>query len=287
MTSLFILTSCEEETYEFGAIVAPSNIQVTTTIKGLDATNPNGDGSGEVTYSVVADNAISYKFIYNGSETIAADGNHTYTFSTTGTHTYTVIAQAIGTGGIVSSSAVQSEVLVLYEPPAELLETLFGTGGTKTWRIKAESGGHFGLGPVGGTSGPEWFAAGANDKVDTGMYDDRYVFNRAAGTFTHLVGADGTVFGRETPMVADLGPTSEDPNGADIENYPYADYSENMTLSAPGGKETISLTGLGFIGYYTGGSHQYQIESRTANEIVLRTTDAASEFDWWFTLVSE
>ncbi|MFC2127696.1 glucan endo-1,3-beta-D-glucosidase [Bacteroidota bacterium] len=285
IASVFVLTGCEEETYEFGAIIAPSNIQIDSEIKGASVATPYGDGTGEVTYTVSADNAISYKFIYNGSETIAASGTHTYLFSKTGTNIYNVVVQAIGTGGIISSSAVQNEVLVLYEPPAELLETLYGTG-TKTWRMKAESDGHFGLGPVGGNIIAEWWSARANDKVDTGMYDDRYVFNNN-GTFTHLVGADGTVFGRETPIKADLGPTTEEPNGADIENYPYADYSENMSLSAPGGKETISLTGLAFIGYYTGGSHQYSIVSRTSNEIVLKTTDAAGEFDWWFTLVSE
>ncbi|WP_139957151.1 glucan endo-1,3-beta-D-glucosidase [Flavicella sediminum] len=285
LVSIFVLTSCEEETYEFGAIIAPSNIQIDSEIKGATTSLPYGDGTGEVSYTANADNAISYKFIFNGSETIAPSGTHTYTFSNTGTHIYNVIVQVIGTGGVISSSAIQSEVLVLYEPPAELLETLYGTG-TKTWRVKAEGNKHFGLGPVGGNAGPEWYGAGPNDKVDTGMYDDRYVFN-SDGTFTHLVGADGTVFGRHTPMVADLGPTSEAPNGDDIENYPYADYSEKMSLSAPGGTETISLTGLAFIGYYTGGSHQYKIESRTSNEIVLRTTDAASQFDWWFTLVAE
>lgn len=285
LASVFLLTSCEEETYEFGAIIAPSNIQIDSEIKGVSSSLPYGDGTGEVTYSVNANNAISYKFIYNGNETIAASGTHTYTFSKTGTHIYNVIVQVIGTGGVISSAAIQSEVLVLYEPPAELLENLYGTG-TKTWRIKAEGNKHFGLGPVGGNAGPEWYGAGPNDKVDTGMYDDRYVFN-SNGTFTHLVGADGTVFGRETPIKADLGPTTEEPNGADIENYPYADYTANMSLSAPGGKETISLTGLSFIGYYTGGSHKYAIESRTSSEIVLRTTDAAGEFDWWFTLIAE
>ena len=42
----------------------------------------------------------------------------------------------------------------------------------------------------------------------------------------------------------------------------YGDYSEQWSLSAPGGVETLSLTNLAFTGYYTGGNHEYIIFSR-------------------------
>ena len=118
------------------------------------------------------------------------------------------------------------------------------------------------------------------------MYDDRFVFN-SDGTFTHIT--NGDVFGRDPMIVNDLGPnTSGSVNGADIENYAYTDYTESYSLTAPGGVETISLTGTGFIGYYTGGDHKYQIFDRgTPNEMILKTTDGNSEFDWWFVLVVE
>lgn len=287
----FLVVGCEEETYEFGEIIPPSNIQVSAAIQGADEANPYGDGSGVVNYTATGDDAISYKFIYNGSETVAPSGEHTYSFSTTGIETYTVTAVAIGTGGITSSVSINTEVLVTYEPPADLLEKLFGDG-EKTWRIKSEVGGHFGLGPVGGLIPTEWWSAGAGEKSATGMYDDRYIFN-IDGTFTHITnylnGDDtGTIFGRERPLEADLGPTDEEPNGADIENYPYNDYTETMTISAPGGVETISLTGFGFIGYYTGGNHQYMIMDRgVPGELLIKTTDDISEFDWWFIITDE
>ncbi|MGZ0015766.1 hypothetical protein [Yeosuana sp. AK3] len=62
---------------------------------------------------------------------------------------------------------------------------------------------------------------------------------------------------------------------------------ENWSLSAPGGQETISLTGLGFMGYYVGGDHKYQIYSRSANEMVVKTADGNGQFDWWFRLIPE
>ena len=62
----------------------------------------------------------------------------------------------------------------------------------------------------------------------------------------------------------------------------------SWTLTAPGGTETISLSGTAFLGYYTGGNHQYQIFDReTPNEMILKTTDANAEFDWWFIITLE
>ena len=82
----------------------------------------------------------------NGQEFLVPGGRQTITFSTTGLSTYEIIVAAIGPGGIISTAAVNAEVLVLYSPPAELLDKLHG-GATKTWRIKNEAGAHFGLGP--------------------------------------------------------------------------------------------------------------------------------------------
>ena len=41
----------------------PSNLIVDVIIQGADNDNPNGDGSGNVTFVATADNAITYKFI--------------------------------------------------------------------------------------------------------------------------------------------------------------------------------------------------------------------------------
>ena len=282
LSFILFFTSCQDDTAEVGDLIAPSNVVVTTEIVGADVNNPNGDGSGTVKLKVSADNALSYHFVYNGEATLAPKGEMIYDFAITGLNTYTVTVIAYGTGGNSSSKTIQLKVLALYEPPADLLQMLVGTT-SKTWRIKAE-GAHFGLGPVGGEIFAEWFSAGANTKEGVGMYDDRYIFN-ADGTFTHET--NGTVFGRENLINEIGGPGDGTADGADILNYTYADYTENWTLSAPGGKETISLSGLGFMGYYTGGNHKYEIFERSASEMVLRTTDGNGEFDWWFVLTSD
>ena len=284
VSAILLMIGCEEENkYQLGAIVAPTNLQIYAEIVGQDETNPNGDGSGVVHYTATADNAIGFKFFANGQEFLVPGGEKTISFSTTGLHDYQVSVAAIGTGGTISSASVETTVLVLYAPPAELLAKLHGDS-SRTWRIKAESGGHFGLGPPDGLNGPEWYAAGANEKSTVGMYDDRYVFN-ADGTFQHQTG--GTVFGREV-LIDELGSTGGTQDGADILNLPLDDYSGLWTLSAPGGVETISLSGTGFIGYYIGGNHQYKIANRAnPNEMTIYSTDGNNQFNWWFIITSE
>lgn len=288
-----IFYGCQEEDYSFGEIITPSNIQITTEIIGADASNPNGDGSGEVKFMVIADNAVSYKFVYDGTDYVTLSGEQNIIFSNLGLNTYTVTAIASGTAGVTASQTIQVDVLATYSPPNDLTGKLFGfdpsdpTATTsRTWKIKSSKAGHFGLGPVGGTTPTEWYGAGPEEKDGVGMYDDRFTFS-SDGTFTHTT--NGDIFGRDPHIINDLGPNTDGTiDGADILNYTFADYSESYTLTAPGGIETITLSGKGFIGYYTGGNHQYEIFDRTAaNEMLLRTTDAAGQFDWWFIIELE
>lgn len=289
LLGLLLVTSCQDDTADVGDLTVPTNLTLTTEIVGLDADNPNGDGSGTVHFKVSADNALAYHFVYNGETRLAPKGEMTYDFAVTGLNIYTVTVIAFGTGGNSTSKSIQLEVLALYEPPADLLDMLVGND-SRTWRIKAEANGHFGLGPVEGSIPTEWYGAGPNEKSGTGMYDDRYIFNKD-GTFTHITNSEnddntGTVFGRKG-LIDELGGAGGTENGDDIENYPLNDYTEQWTLSAPGGKETISLTGTAFMGYYTGGNHKYEIFSRSATEMLLRTTDANEGFDWWFILTNQ
>lgn len=284
---------CQENDYSFGEIIAPSNIQITAEIVGADADNPNGDGTGVVNFMATADNTVSYKYVFNGVETVALSGGTSISFSSLGLNTYTVTVVASGTAGISSTKSIQVDVLSTYAPPVELISKLYGYDPatpnavtTQTWKVQSAKPGHFGLGPIGGATPAEWFSAGIEEKAGVGMYDDRFVFS-SDGSFMHMT--NGDILGRDPHVVNDLGPnTSGTVNGADIENYAYADYTGSYTLTAPGGIETISISDFGFIGYYTGGNHKYEIFERgTPNEMIVRTTDGTPEFDWWFIIVLE
>ena len=45
---LTLIFSCQEEDLNFGDIITPTNLVVSYVIQGVDAENPNGDGSGLV-----------------------------------------------------------------------------------------------------------------------------------------------------------------------------------------------------------------------------------------------
>jgi hypothetical protein len=295
-TSLFAVlllsVGCQDDP-TVGDLLTPTNLQVTASIVGQDANNPNGDGSGVVNFAATADDTITYRFIFGSNQQTSPSGTASFIFSNLGVNTYTVTVIAYGTAGNATSTTISVDVLATYSPPTELVEKLVGDG-SRTWRIKSEQQGHFGLGPVGGTVPTEWYGAQPDEKATVGMYDDRYIFN-ADGTFTFVTdntnddgGADtsGTVFGRVN-LIDELGGSGGEINGSDVENLPYNDFQESWVLIAPSGVETISLSGNGFIGYYTGGSHNYEIFDRSVpNELLLRTTDGNGEFDWWFIITS-
>jgi hypothetical protein len=282
--SLVVLTACEEDSYEFGPIISPSNLQVNIDIVGTNVENPFGDGSGIVNFTATANNAISYEFIING-ETIAitTSGILQQAFYSVGVNSYDGVVIATGTAGNSTSLAFSFEVLATYEPPAELIQALTG-GGSKTWRVKSEVTNHFGLGPVGGTEPCEWYGAGVEEKTGTGSYDDRWIIS-SDGTINHIT--NGTIFGRTAQVHADLGDNgSGGQDGADILNYEYADYTENWVITDPG-QVSINLTGDAFFTYYTGGNHIYEIYDYNENELYLKTVDGATEFTWWFILIAE
>ena len=290
--TVFTFLGCQDNEYSFGEIIPPSNIVITAEIVGADDDNPNGDGSGVVNFSATADNAVSYKYVLNEVEKVSLSGKDTISFSTLGLNTYTVTVVASGIAGTTSSKSIQVDVLSTYAPPVNLISKLYGfdpadpTAVTsRTWKIHSGKAGHFGVGPLGGTW-PEYYTAGVNEKDGVGMYDDRFTFS-SDGSFTYVTG--GTILGRDPFVVNDLGPNSTGiVNGADIENYVFEDFAATYSLIAPGGVETISLSGNGFIGYYSGGTHKYEIIDRAVpNELYLRTTDGSGQLDWWFIITLE
>ncbi|MBL7473979.1 glucan endo-1,3-beta-D-glucosidase [Robertkochia sediminum] len=276
-----VLVSCQEDRATLDPITVPANLEVMVELVGADEANPYGDGSGIINLKATAENAITYMFTVNGVTKTTSGGEATFGVTNTGLNEYNINVVASGQGGLSSSKNMPVEVLFTYEPPQDLLDMLYADG-EREWRIKAEAPGHFGLGPVGGQIPTEWYGAGANEKEGRGMYDDRYTF-RADGTFTHVT--NGDVFGR-VGLIDELGGSGGESEGADIINYQFGDYTENWALSEVDGSEVLILNGIGFFGYYTGGSHVYQIFARDANEMVVKTTDGNGEFDWWFTLIA-
>lgn len=233
---LFLLTStlfiaCQEEDQEFGDVTAPSNVVITFEVVGQDATNPNGDGSGLVNFTVTADNALSYVFTFgdNSDSQVAPGGETTHRFTQLGLNSYNVSVTAYGTGGASSNSAVTIDVFSAFDDiqARSFLTsapiTQDGNGDdvinvsspvSKTWVLDDSRTGHLGVGPsaafdiqiFGAPSQyyyPSFFAAGPGTFCGNPgdcFCDDELIFTmNPDGSMTYLLDNKGSTFFNGNP----------------------------------------------------------------------------------------
>ena len=131
LSLVLVFSACEEENYEFGDLTAPSNLQMDFDIVGSDV-NPLGDGTGVVNFDLSANNALSYRIIYNGQESNIPTGKTSIAFNSeegtagpNGGQLFNVTAVAYGVGGTSSSMVKEIEVIGFVQPPL-LLEDFEG-----------------------------------------------------------------------------------------------------------------------------------------------------------------
>lgn len=107
---------------------------------------------------------------------------------------HTVEVKAYNAHGIsVGSQMVEFTLNNTYRDPfdpAPYIKAL-SDGSTKTWEWNHTVAGHFGCGPFGGT-GTEWWSAGAEEKKDWSLYDDKITFG-ADGYYIYDPG-DGQLY---------------------------------------------------------------------------------------------
>ncbi|WP_405607727.1 family 16 glycosylhydrolase [Polaribacter sp. Asnod1-A03] len=290
MTAFF---GCQEKEYEFGDIIAPSNIVVSTDIMGVDDNNPYGDGTGFVDFKVTAENAISYKFNYGDGTEIESvpSGVVTKRFSLTDINTYTVIVTAIGTGGSTSTTSVDLTVYSAFED-LEAVKFLAGSeiGDRKTWYWQANESGFISMGPVTDDYGNGEFAYGAwwpgpdawaedrscfseNNEFVFTTTQDGMTFEQTAGpafipgTYAGYIGIDGDQCYDETVVTTMYG----------VKNVTFAPSSSKAALEGsfddePYRQTTFEISDGGFMGWYVGTS-TYDIISLTDDEMIVRVIE--------------
>lgn len=263
------VVGCKKTEYTFGDIKTPTNLVLTTTVAGVDATNPNGNGSGSVAITTSATNAIGYSIDFgDGKRQMVPSGTINYKYTTPGTAEYTITVNAIGTGGVTSTISKKVKVFVAFEIPAAIVQALTG-GASKVWVTDKEAGGHFGVGPNDAFA-PIWYAADPNSR-EACAYDDEITFTKdASNNITMSINNKGTSFsiGASSAFYGFGGgdgcyAVTAAPKKLNFMNATSASTTSNST------RIEFSVPGNGIINFGTGGT-SYEILSATATTLHLR-----------------
>ncbi|MFD1163783.1 family 16 glycosylhydrolase [Hwangdonia seohaensis] len=299
-----VFTSCQDDDISMGELIAPSNVTISAEVFGVDASNPNGDGSGFVDFSATADNEISYQYDFgDGKSEISSTGKITHRYTTTGVNTYTVVVSAIGAGGIKSSTSMEVEVFSSFSD-LEAVEMLSGKviGGSKTWYWASNLPTHVGLGPVEDDYGNGefayeawWNSIGPWDEEKSCMYTNEFVFTRLEEglTFEQTVGP-AFIPGTYAGDLGVAGDTCHDETVATtmfgVKNVSFAPSSSKAALEgsyneAPYRGTSFEIADGGFMGWYVG-AYTYDIISITDDFLEVRIIQTGNGFAWYHKFTS-
>ncbi|WP_047545770.1 family 16 glycosylhydrolase [Psychroserpens sp. Hel_I_66] len=298
--TLAFFVGCQDDDVQIGDITAPSNLTITAEVLGVDADNPNGDGSGLVKLTASADNALSYNFQFgDGLEAVVPSGIDTHRYSIVGLNTYTVVVSAIGSGGIATTQTIDVEVFSSFDD-LEAKELLSGgIGSSKTWYLDASVQGHLG---VGGTmaSAPDsfWFPSfyaaqpfeKCGDPISDCLCDDVFTFSLdASEQLTFELDNNGQTFfnaghqgvigenaGEDACFDFDTSGTSVvslSPTAFDWSVVPDPDFNGRGT--------SMNFSGGKFMGYYVSSS-TYEIIEVTNSSLYVRTIDGNDPGLYWY-----
>lgn len=280
---LLITSGCKEDEHELGALIAPTNVDFTFEIVGVDNENSYGDGSGFVNFSATGDNAITFNYNFDDGRDIeiAADGNITHQFAITGVNTYNVTVNAVGTGGLITSKTTPVEVLSNFEDE-EALEFLTG-GSSKAWYWAADQPGHAGMGTESEDYGnldytwASWWQIGPFDEDKACMYNAEFVFTKEANgltfeqttglawipaTYADKIGVQGDMcYGDDvaTPLYG-------------VKNVTFVPSSSKASIDGEYRGTTMTISDDGFMCWWVGNS-EYDIIEVTENTLKVRVKE--------------
>lgn len=294
--TLLLMVNCSKDDYVFGALESPTNLEIEYEIIGKTDAMPYGDGTGKVKFTVKADDAISYKFVFNdGTLQNAPNGIYEKRFTKTGINTYTVTVIAFGKGGVATNTTIDVEVLSTFSDD-EAVALL--TGGTsKKWYFSASEVGHLGVGPNSTDATQNyygfWYQAAAFEKAGSAnsscLYDNVLTFSMDGDQLKFSLDNGGRTFFNAAFLSVGGGSGSEDlcldyavsgtktvslsPSESVILNNPNAATQTRGTQ--------ITISDEGFMGYYIGQS-TYEILSITENRMVVRAIMGGNSATAWY-----
>lgn len=216
----------------------------------------------------------------NGTKSQGAFASASYPYA----GTYTVKLTVFNKGGSKSSTQQvtisQDDLSLLNNPIFNMLTGGTSGPGYKTWYVDSLSAAHLGVGPdpvsaLGNV--PEWWAAGAAEKVGCGLYDDRYTF-KLNGFKMDMV-TNGNVYVHNT--ISGSFPGSY----MNLGDYtaPFNNLLDQSWTVTEGTDTTLSLSNNAFLGFYTG-VNTYKILSYTDSTLYLQYGHHAGGLNWYLKL---
>jgi hypothetical protein len=292
---LVMIGSCKKKDYSIGTLTAPSEVAINTTLVGVDATHPNGDGSGDVQITLTGKNVLSYKIDYNAADGIdlvyLPSGKVTRKYTSVGLNTYRITVVAYGAGGTATTVTKDIQVQSNFTPAASIVTNLTGTG-SKTWKVDKDIAAHFGVGPWSTTSvTPEWYAAAVNEKAGccNCFYSASFTFTKTATGYTITTTTPDGAFTKTGTLAGGLpgipasGGEACYSYGGGTSAFSFVPSSSGIAASAST-KTAILLNGNNtFIGY---GAvlKEYEILSISATTMYLRVQGTETGNAWYLRL---
>jgi len=296
---MLLFAGCKKKEYKMGDLTAPSDVTINTTIVGVDATHPNGNGSGDVQISLSGKNVLSYKIDYDASNGISLEflptGKITKKYTSIGLNTYRITVVAYGPGGTSTTVTKDIQVRSDFNPDPAIVSNLTGTG-SKTWRVNKSIPGHFGVGPWSATSvTPEWWSAAIDEKVAccNCFYTATFTFTKNAnGTYSLAVASPDGAFTKTGALAGGLpgipasGAEACYSYGGGSSSFSFVPSSSGIAASTPSTKTAILLSGNNTYIGYGAQLKEYEILSITPTSMYLRVQGTETGNAWYLKLVS-
>jgi hypothetical protein len=296
---LVLFAACKKKEYNMGTLEAPTEVAINTTIVGQDATNPNGNGSGDVQISLTGKNVLSYMIDYDASDGIKLEqlpsGKTTKNYAKNGVNTYRITVAAYGAGGTATTVTKEITVRADFKPDASIITNLTGTG-SKTWKVDKSVPAHFGVGPWSATSlTPEWWSAAINEKVSccNCFYTATFTFTKSAnGSYSLTVASPDGAFTKTGALAGGLPgiPATGDEGcysyGGGTSPFSFTRSSSGIPASAPSTKTAILLSGNNTYIGYGAQLKEYEILSITPTSMYLRVQGTETGNAWYLKLVA-
>ncbi len=293
---LLIFGCSKNEDYSLGDLTAPSNISINAEIIGATAATPYGDGSGDVNFTITADDALNYRIDYDASDGISLvnlpTGKASRKYTKLGLNEYTITVVAYGKGGASSTATLEISVQSNFTPDQAIIDNLTG-GGSKTWVVDQSVPGHMGVGPWNaGSLTPEWWSAAIDEKVAccNCFYTTAFKFSKTQGGYTLEVTSPDGAFTKTGDLAGGLPGI---PSGGDEGCYAYAGGSGSFSFvpassgipaSAPSTQTAIQLSGISTFIAYGAVQKEYEIMTLTASYMYLRVQGTETGNAWYFKL---